>query len=190
MDPFVSLAGDLAASWFEESAPSSPYIAVTAPPIPEARLESSARWALGAQGDQGLKRLEGTVQRAVFDGARDTIVLNVDRTGSHWIRHARSDACAFCRMLATRHDNPRYWYASNNSALDVVDPRNRGPRALGSTGYHDDCRCIAIEVREGQDYTPPDYVEQWNDEYRKARANAGTGDAKQILAAWRQQGVS
>lgn len=183
VDAFPELAGmyaatsaQMAATWFEMSAPASTYVAVTAPLPPVEKLATSAEWALGAQGEQGLARMEGTLQRAVYDGARDTIILNVEKTGSRWVRHARPDACAFCRMLATRHDNPRSWYRTRESAL-------------GSSGFHDHCRCQAVEVREGQSYTPPSYVQEWDDEYRKAAANAGRGDAKSILAAWRQQGV-
>lgn len=189
IDPYVAISSALAANWFELSAPASPYVAVTAPPVSVERIVNSTQWALGAPGEQGLARLEGTVQRAVFDGARDTIVLNVGRTGSYWVRHANADACAFCRMLATRSSNKRYWYKSDTAALDVVGRRGRarGNRAAGSRGYHDACRCLAVEVREGQTYEPPDYVQAWDDEYAKARANAGKSDMKSILSAWRQQ---
>lgn len=187
--PYAEMSAQLAATWFELSDPVSPYVAVTAPPIPAERLTQSAQWALGADGEQGLKRLEGSLQRSVFDGARETIVLNVENTGAFWVRHARPDACAFCRMLATRHTSRRSWYRTSRSAVDVVGGRSRGNRSVGSTGYHDDCRCQAVEVRRGQEYTPPDYVRQWDDELAKARANAGRGDAKSILSAWRQQGV-
>lgn len=167
---YSAVAADMAATWFEMSAPTSPYIAVAAPPVPVERLAKTAEWALGATGEDGLARLDGSLQRAVFDGARNTIVLNVDRTGSRWARHARADACAFCRLLATRGAA----YKSSETAAKA---------------YHDACRCIAVEIRDGQSYEPPDYVQAWDDEYAKARANAGRGDAKSILSAWRQQGV-
>jgi hypothetical protein len=35
-----------------------------------------------------------------------------------------------------------------------------------------------------------DLAQQWDDQYRKARAEAGTGNTKEILAAWRQLGAS
>lgn len=170
--PYVELSAQMSATWFELSAPASPYVAVTAPPIPAQRLVSSAEWALGASGEDALARMEGTLQRAVYDGARDTTMVNVERTGSRWARHANPDACAFCRMLATRGAV----YRSAESATK-------------EGGWHDHCRCIAVEVREGQTYEPPDYVQEWETEYLKARANAGSGDPQKILAAWRQQGV-
>src|SRR6476660_2923695 len=82
VDPYVAVAADLAATWFEQSDPTSTYRADTAPPIPVERRTESAQRALGAKGDQGLRRLQGTTQRAVFDGARDTTLLNVERTKS------------------------------------------------------------------------------------------------------------
>lgn len=166
VDPYHAMAGQLAASWFEEALPSSPYVAVTADPIPVERLQKSARWALGADGDDALNRLEGSLQRAVFDGSRDTTLLNVERTGARWARYASANACAFCRLVATRGAT----YRSS---------------ATAGRGYHDHDRCIAVEDRDGT-YEPPDYAQQWEDEYIEARRLSDSGDPKQILAAWRQ----
>ncbi len=167
---YESAAAELAASWFEESLPRSSYVAVTADLTDPAALRSSANWALDAKGGAGFDRLAGTTQRTVFNGARNTTLLNVERTGARWARHARPDACAFCRMLATRGAA----YLSRETA---------------ATKVHDHCYCIPIEVRQG-DYEPPDYAADWEIEYRKARAEAGVGSPKEILAAWRrQQGV-
>jgi hypothetical protein len=166
-DPFVEIAGQLAATWFELSAPASPYVAVVAPPIPEEKLLSSARWALGASGDAGRDRLEGTLQRAVFDGSRNTTILNVERTRSKWARHASANACAFCRLMSIRG-------AVYNS------------QTTAAADFHDHDRCIAVEDRDGT-YESPGYVAQWQDEYDKARANSGSGDPNKILAAWRSQ---
>jgi hypothetical protein len=167
-DPYHQLSAGLAATWFEESAPTSPYIAVTAPPVPVDKLTASTQWALGAPGDAGRDRLAGTLQRAVFDGARDTTLINVQRTESKWARYASSTACAFCRLLATR----KAAYRSRNTA---------------ATKVHDHCHCLPVEVRDGDDYTPPDYVQAWEKEYIEARDAAGSGAPKEILAAWRSQ---
>lgn len=184
---FFEMAATLSATWFELSAPTSTYRAVTAPLPAVERFAASAQWALGASGDVGRDRLTGTLQRSVFDGARETTLINIERTQSYWVRHARPDACPFCRMLATRHSDPDYWYTSNDAALQVGrSGRIRGNRKVGED-YHDFCRCIAVEVREGQEYEPPEYVQKWDDEYEKAVANAGSrGDVKAIQAAWRQ----
>lgn len=193
---YHQVAGQLAATWFEQSDLQSSYVAVVAAPIAAKRLVESARWALGGDGIVGRSRLQGALQRATFDGARDTTFANIDSTGSRWIRVARPEACGFCRLLATRTDESAY--SSRESAMNVVGRRGgrtRGNRKLGSK-YHDHCYCYPVEIRSGQSITDvlstrdAELVQRWNDEYLKARANAGTGDPKQILAAWRQQGVS
>lgn len=160
-------ASDMAAVWFEESVPGP---ATVADVVSADRLRSSAQWALGADGDAALDRLTHTTQRAVYDGARGTTLENVKRTNSRWARDARADACAFCRMLATRTE--KYLYRSRDTAAAKT---------------HDDCHCIPIEVPDPNSYELPDHAQQWQDEYLKARANAGTGDTRQILAAWRTQ---
>lgn len=49
----------------------------------------------------------------------------------------------------------------------VGDLRNRPLRGTQKLGekYHDHCHCIAVPVRPGGFYEPPDYVEQWQDDY-------------------------
>lgn len=106
----------MAANWFEESDPASAYVARVASPPPEGKLEASARWAL-SKPEAVQSRLTGSLHRAVFDGARDTTMTNVAATGSRWMRSARPDACAFCRMLATRTSD---LYRSEDAALNVV----------------------------------------------------------------------
>ena len=167
VDPFAAIAGDLAADWYEESAPELEYVASPSGMPDESVLAKSASWALGATGEAGLDRLAGTLQRAVFNAARETILDNVRRErGAGWARHASANACAFCRMLATRGAV----YSSRGSAMKS----------------HDFCHCVAIEVRPGTSYEPAPYVERWTKEYNRARRDAGSGDPKQILAAWRQ----
>lgn len=203
-DGFVELAngyhqttGQLAATWFEESDLGSSFVARVAEPITPDRLLNSANWALGGDGVQGLARMQGSMQRAVYDGARDTVVLNAEATRSRWIRVARANACEFCRMLATRSGD--YAYLTRESAQTVTGTlarnRRKGARKMGSK-FHDDCYCTAVEVRDNQsveDVLTEDKLrlyEQWSDEYDKAVANAGTTDTKKVLAAWREQTAS
>lgn len=122
-DPYHAVAGGLAASWFEESAPT--ITAAVADPIPLERLTKSAEWALGAFGSEGLDRLAGTLQRAVFDGARDTTLLNVKNTKSRWARETSGGGCDFCEMLAGRG---AVYYS------DTADFES-----------HDNCHCMAVE---------------------------------------------
>lgn len=166
VDPYQQAAGQLAANWFEESLPASRYIAKVTEPLPVEKLVASAKWALGGDGSVGLDRLQGTLQRAVFDGARETTLLNVQSTKSKWARYASANACEFCRLLATRGAA----YRSENTA---------------ATEVHDHCSCLPVEDRDNS-YEPPDYVNAWTDQYNAARDAADSGDPKQILAAWRQ----
>ncbi|MCK9468656.1 MAG: hypothetical protein M0Q49_04500 [Porticoccaceae bacterium] len=230
VDPYVSAAAMLAASWFEESDPDSSYIAELADPLPRERLQSTAQWALAADGQKALDRFKGASQRAVFDGARETTMLNVDlEPGTRWAREARPNACAFCRMMATRGavyrtERDALRVSGRSADLSISDRRmrasglattdellarrmgqttyaigkrkgqrktrsQRGSQALGDK-YHDDCYCIAVEIRTGY-YEPPEYAMGWEIEYQKAREIAGSGEPKKILAEWRSlDGVS
>lgn len=225
--PYVAAASEMSAAWFESSAPELDYTALTTS-LPEERLEESVRWALGGEGEKGLARLEGSAQRAVFDGARETTMLNAElEPGTRWAREARADACAFCRMMSTRGavyrtERDALRVSGRSADLTLSDRRmragglattdellrrrmgqttyvrgkrkgqkktraQRGKQALGDK-YHDHCYCIAVEVRTGY-YEPPEYAMEWENEYLKARSNAGTGDPRKVLAAWRELGV-
>ncbi|MFG1794139.1 hypothetical protein [Nocardia sp. NPDC049149] len=174
-----------------------------AEPLPRARVVAPAEGAPGARvvpaapGEQQarvvpaspeqqavvLARLEGATQRYVTSAARDTITENADREGVRWVRHAQSDACAFCRMLASRGPE----YLTQESADVVVGRRGRprGKRKLGEQ-YHDFCQCEPVAVRAGDSYTPPDYAADWELQYFKAVAEVGnSGNTKAILAAMR-----
>ena len=113
------LAAEVSATLFEEDFPTIAANAVPAAPLDAEQLKSSAQWALGADGDKALTRLQGTLQRAVFDGDRQTTVFNAQANGMRWIRQAQPGACAFCRLLATRtaFDNT---YRSEEAALGVA----------------------------------------------------------------------
>lgn len=45
--------------------------------------------------------------------------------------------------------------------------RTRGMQKLGDK-FHDHCRCLAVPVRPGASYDPPDYVQQWEKDYQAA----------------------
>lgn len=180
-DTYHQMAGQLAATWFEESDPESDYVARVAEPIVRDRLLKSAEWALGADGDAAKDRMAGTLQRAVYEGSRETVVVNVEQTDSRWLRVARADACPFCRMLATRTGD--YAYTSKKSALVRKSGRS----------YHDLCHCQAVEIRSNQsvDDVLTDeqrkLLQQWDDEYQKSVANAGSTNTKAVMSAWREQ---
>lgn len=200
--PSMATAADHAATWYEDSAPELSFTASPAALAPAEQLSASTAWALYSSGDAALSLMAGFTERAIFGAARDTITENVSRErGSTWARHASANACGFCRMLATRGAV----YASEAAATSVVGRgqamtpaerrarargdvrgprgrvmaggvRSRGSRPLGER-FHDNCRCMAVEVRPGHSYEPPPYVEQWEQDYRAAtRETAKTGE--------------
>lgn len=186
---YGSVAADMAAVWYDEAGAGLNYLARVADPPPLARFTESAAWALNtATGTDALELLGGTFQRGLWDMSRDTTIGNVAaESGAKWARHASANACEFCRMLATRGAV----YSSELAAVRVVgrgkdvftQPGKRGkrkrggqakgvkPRGTRSLGdkYHDNCHCVAIEVRPGGYYEAPDYVDVWHDEYVNAR---------------------
>lgn len=179
--PYVSAAADLGAVWYDSQPSTNARFTATPAELPPVeRLQGSASWALAVgNGEQAIALLTGSAERALFDGLRDTVVDNATREpGARWARHASANACGFCRMLATRHVGKNAtFYSSAEAAGRVVgrrqsamaafnqEPRKtRGAGSLGSK-YHDNCHCVATMIRPGQTYTPPPYVEQWNEDY-------------------------
>lgn len=187
VDPYAAMAGDLAATWYDDTESPLAYTAVPAALPDAAKLAGSVDWALGAKGADALQRLQGTAQRAVFDTARDTIIFNSEyETGSRWVRYASANACAFCALLSTRNKV----YASKQSATRVVgrgkdfssnfNPdgsrraggqakgvKTRGSRGVGEK-YHDGCHCVAVEIRPGGSYEPPAHVQDFERAYKEA----------------------
>lgn len=128
-----------------------------------------------------ISRLSGATQRYVTNAARDTLEENADEEGVKWARHAQADACAFCRLLATRGAV----YLSRETAGEVgATGRIRGSREKGSS-YHDDCGCVPVPVRAGDTYEYPAYVAEWDIQYAEASTNARGGTAA-VLAEMRR----
>jgi len=102
VDPYQQLAAQTGATFFEEDFPEIVKPPLLVPPLPPEQLATSAQWALGADGVEAISRMAGTAQRAIYDGERNTTAINASRNGMRWVRVARPNACAFCRMLASR----------------------------------------------------------------------------------------
>lgn len=47
----------------------------------------------------------------------------------------------------------------------------RGTRDYGES-YHNNCMCLAVMVRPGDTYTPPEYAQSWEQDYINARESA------------------
>lgn len=196
VDPYLTAAGDITATWYEAQSPASTYVASPAALVDEGQLRTTARWAAGTVLSKSpvspLELLAGSMQRALFNESRETVIENAEsEPGARWARHASANACEFCRMVATRGAV----YSSEAAAGRVggrgsTSARGKGIRSRGSQSigdkYHDHCHCIAVPVRPGQSYEPPPYVEEWEAEYTRARKAADGNDAKSILSAWRK----
>lgn len=185
MSAHLAVAAELAATWYEEAPGDSKFAAVPADLPPVEQLQASLRWALSTP--ESETNLEGSATRMFHDSARKTIVENATREGGKWAREAEPGACRFCQMLATRGAV----YASRESALKHGSTK-RSRRTVGNPaqhddgGYHDHCRCVAVMVRPGSSYNPPDYVGQWEHDYQKARANATGTTLNDLMAAYRE----
>ena len=151
VDPYIAASSTLSAQWYDQLDPNAAFATEIAPPPAPTLLETSAGWALGQLDPLGA--LIGSTERHIFKASRDTVALNAKREGVKYARYASANACPWCRVLATRE-------AAYHSADNAV----KG---------HDNCHCIAVPVRRGDSYTPPDYVAAWTKEYQDARDAVG-----------------
>lgn len=134
INPFLSVASDLTAIWYEDQNPASDFVAEPVEAIQVEDLATSARWAMLQ--DDPAQALAGTASNALFQTSRETVATNADREGVRWARFARPDACGFCKLLAVRG----YVYKSRDSA-EAVGHRD----AAG----HTKCQCTAYPERGG-----------------------------------------
>lgn len=194
-------AAQVTAQWYDELLPhTGDFRAIPKVDLPPERIAKTVDWALYAptenkpaepvyqtESDTVLSRLSGSAHRMVFDASRDTVISNGEKQKVKFARYASANACAFCRLLATRGPV----YNSEQSATTVVGKRGiaSGTRQLGEK-YHDACRCVAVPIPAGDAYEPPDYVQKWQKEYEQARSDVfDSSDAmtpSNILAAMRR----
>lgn len=179
------------------------YTATLAPEQPEDVIQDSLGWALAPlfapsipDFETAFRRIAAKTQLFTTEAGRDTIARSAegDPVGTKYARHASANACAFCRMLATRGED----YNSKASAETVVgriDPRTGTSRGLRSGGtrplgekYHPNCRCVAVPVFPGDTYEAAPYVADWAKQYEAVVKKTGTkrNDLKALLATWRE----
>jgi hypothetical protein len=242
VDPFLAASGSVTAEWYSSLDPNSPFAVEVASQVSRGALAANVQWALTQ--DDVLSSLVGSAERQMFNMSRETIVSNVEREGVMYARHASANACAFCRMLATRGavyaseaagqtvvgrgkdlsmmerrqraaGNPLPWRPRFNNAAPAVDAnavllggnkrrgargrflaggsgQTRGGRRLGDP-YHDNCHCIAVPVRAGGYYEPPEYVSDWKQDYidaqneKTTKGEFGAIDANKVLNNMRRE---
>ena len=130
----------------------APFAVAPTPPADLETLRYKAGWA--ATEDDPALALQGATERLVFGASRDTVIDNAEREEVSYARHAQEDACAFCRLLATRG----LIYRSRESA---------------AAASHDWCQCVVVPKRDGDYYLEPDYVDGWRKQYEKALEEVG-----------------
>lgn len=155
-------------------------------------LEQSLRWAIFAADPAGIVgRLAGVVQRHVVDGSREAGMLTAAETRQMWVRAAHPGACQFCRLLATRGLDGVGGYTSKETATFAgmskqgvrKAKRGRSRQAKGDK-FHDNCMCVPVLADA---YTPPDYVLEWERDYRNATSELNSaGDLSAVLAQMRK----
>lgn len=117
---------------------------------------SSFDWAVNTSLEGGAlngglarRKLDGVLVRLVSQPAHQTVIGTVTRDGTAFARVSEPGACSFCLMLASRGAV----YESRDHALRVgVDGVSKRTKRERGAGFHDNCRCVAIEVkRDGSD---------------------------------------
>lgn len=158
--------------------------------VANASIEPGSRWARHASVNAcGFCRLLATRhvgENATFyrsaESAGEVVGRSIDLTAAD--RQAVAAGTMTREEALARRANYENAKAAERSGRRVGDSKIRRPRGNGKLGdkYHDHCHCISVEIRPGSDYTPPPYVEQWNDDYLAARKVVG-GDPAKLSAA-------
>jgi hypothetical protein len=171
IDMHAHIAGTLTANWYDGIDPGSAFKAKPYTDIPREQISKMIDWALHAPGEEPVdSRLVGSSQRLVRGVSRQTVVRNAAKEGVRYARHAKEDACAFCRALAIRgsgREDQKYLYHSEQSAKF---------RKSDGEKYHTNCGCEPVPIRAGQIWTPPDYAKDWEKQYADARRKTKPGD--------------
>lgn len=200
-------AADLGAAWWDEISLDDMYFAETATLPPREQLVQQVRWGtaplFGAAGNP-LVRLASVTQQHIFGMHRNTIMLNSLTTGVRYARFARSDACAFCRVLSSRgavygSESRAKFVGSAGIQKHYSDGRGRGtrfkqgrqPRGVQQSGdkFHDHCRCVVGPDFEHMDLNEPDYWEAFEEQYLEAAKQIdGVITMKEITSLMRAAG--
>ncbi|MFS0718857.1 hypothetical protein ABC337_04990 [Arthrobacter sp. 1P04PC] len=179
---YGQVAEVLAMDWYDElRAGAAGSFRVTAPAaasVTTDRIEKKVRYLAGQlwspEPAAMLGALKVATDKYVKQHGRDTIVWNARREGALWARVPTGPkTCSWCLILASRDAV----YLSEKSASH---------RADGSK-YHGLCDCQAVPLRRGDEYPPGYLPDDFYDMYSVARDSAGSGDMKEIAAAFRRE---
>lgn len=179
---YGEIAAAAAADWYEDlrdaAGVGSAFRVAPADLVPDAAIRGQVRFAAAAlfTDDPGrmLDFLQVAASKYVLQPGRDTIT-EAAAADPRKPRYARvpsgTETCAFCLMLASR--GPVY------ASAQTAGGRMRK--------YHGKCDCVPTPLWDGDDlpagYDPDALYERYN----AARAVAGSGATKPILAELRKQ---
>lgn len=192
-------AGELTAAWWDEIMAEEIYFAQPASLPSYEQLRREVAWGVAqnpGQRSDVLSRMALLTQKHIFGAHRNTVDLNALNTKVGYARYAQPDACAFCRILASRGAV----YGSESAALYVgaasvkqhySDGSNRGTRlkkgrvrGVRKAGqkYHDHCRCVTAPISRSVDPNIPDYADRFLEEYQAAVEQAGKDHPGETLS--------
>lgn len=179
---FGQVAATLAAEWYEELRAGSGVIGrfrvSTAPSVAPDAVEAQVRYLAGhlwtPEPAAILEPLLTNVDKYVKQPGRETITMNSEAEGVYWARVPTGEkTCSFCMVLASRD-------AVYTSRKAATSRRSDGDR------YHGRCDCVAVPLRSFDDYPEGYDPEELYEMYSVARDESGSGDLKDIVAAFRR----
>lgn len=137
--------------------------------------EDGTRWAREARADACPFCKILTTRGAVYWSEASALSV-VGRTPNLELGDRRQiHAGGLTRAEAmARRQKYRSWKQAGKAGKMVGEFRVgalRGTRQYGEK-YHDDCYCVAVPIRPGGVYVPPDYAESWERDYSDAIAEA------------------
>ncbi|HEY9369744.1 hypothetical protein [Streptomyces sp.] len=196
LETFARMSGTLAADYYSEERDIARVRGVFVPvpaQIPDGKADASLRWAtkdlwipeadgpppIGERLAAAEQRAEGAAQKIIADVGRDTVVeaLNDDDEALGWARVTGPGACAFCSLMVSRGPV----YHTEQTAGRAADSRFTGE---GRYKFHNNCDCTVAPIFAGQEWDPPEYVQEWDRLY--IQSTAGVYGTKGKLAAWRK----
>lgn len=186
VDTYGGAASELSVAWWDDLFQGVEGIPDTVPPRlpPIEQITAQIRWGTSPMYSDGdpVTRLASMLQQHIFGAQRNTVVDNSKLLGVRYARHARGDACGFCRVVASRGAvygsaaRAKYVGATGSTA-HYVDGSARGRRikrgrvrGVQKAGekYHDHCRCVVGPEASHLDLALPDYYDRFEAEYDQA----------------------
>lgn len=183
-EQYGAVAATMAAEFYDElrgaSGAVGRFAAVTAASVPAGAVEAQVRFLAGALWTPNPADMLGGLQIAadkyVKQPGRETMRVNARREGVRFARVPTGDkTCAFCLMLASRDAI----YFTKESAGDINDT------GFGD-GFHGFCDCAVVRIAKKSDYPDGYLPDNYLAMYEEARKEAGSGDTKEITAAFRR----